>query len=43
MLVSAPLSHLLYIFPISGQTMDTDGDIHYIIAWMASGDTERSC
>lgn len=42
MLVSALLSHLLYIFSISGQTMDTDGDIHFIIAWAASGDTEGS-
>lgn len=42
MLVSALPGHLLYIFSISGQPMDTDGDIHYIIAWAATGDIERS-
>lgn len=37
--VSALLSHHLYIFPLSGQTMDTDGDMLYIIALAASGAT----
>lgn len=41
-LVSALFSHLLYIFPLSGQTMDTYGDILYIIGWAASGETPRS-
>ena len=34
--------HHLNVFPLSGQTMDADGDILYIIAWAASGETQRS-